>query len=506
MVEVVELEEPGALLVGDLGRSVRRRFRRLRCRDLPAGQAHRAGRTRSGAGAGRRRGRGRGRCQDGRHRSDDGRRDDGPGRGGPLGGGPRRRLAGSARLERRRRARFGVGGDLDRSGGHRGHRRFGLGGRVGRLISDAACAVLDPAGNGCEERAARRAGQAPIGDGFAAVRAPDLAGRRHRSPRVHARRKRASLDGARRSRGIPVPRSAGGGPPERPPPMADRRHGPGRLAPRADGAGQDETPCPQHQECHQGEAGEEPRPWVGEGGADPGPGDRRGRGGGQDDEDERDRRRAVERGRAQGMADGVGDGAPEGPRDRWIAERHAPCRERAEDLADHPRGGDEDGRVRDVADDAPPDRRAGLARKRQLGIRRRHDPCRPEGQRDEERRECDEPHGQDSQGPPIRDGDRALPGDRLVARDVTDERELQGRGGQTATDDPGQDHAGPRDQQEHDAQRETPEHELDDGRAEGVGEPDRGRQDDDRDQEPDDPPADEECRPAPRSTSPGASA
>ncbi len=38
---------------------------------------------------------------------------------------------------------------------------------------------------------------------------------------------------------------------------------------------------------------------------------------------------------------------------------------------------------------------------------------------------------------------RAFPGDRLVARDVTDERELEGRGGQPATDDPGEDRRRP---------------------------------------------------------------
>ena len=49
------------------------------------------------------------------------------------------------------------------------------------------------------------------------------------------------------------------------------------------------------------------------------------------------------------------------------------------------------------------------------------------------------------------------------------------------------------DEQDHQVEREAAEDEPDDGRADRVGEPDRGRQDDDRDQEDDDPTPDQEA-------------
>ena len=138
-----------------------------------------------------------------------------------------------------RRLRQGLG--LDAGGRHRGRIRAACsralapsdGASLAEALARAATPATDASSvphDGHERR--------PSGTDSPQSGQPILRGSTsiHLGPRPA--RDRAWLHGARPSRGIPVPRSAGRGPPERPLSACDRVHRPGRLAPRADRPGE----------------------------------------------------------------------------------------------------------------------------------------------------------------------------------------------------------------------------------------------------------------------------
>ena len=264
-------------------------------------------------------GTGRGRhegARAGRHRPHHGRRHERRCDARSLGDRPRRRSGfGAARLERGRRpwltAATAVGAGSVVAVAAATPTSIGVVDGRGRGRGVARCA-----GDRGEQGAARRARQAPVRDGLAAVGTPDLAGRRHRSPRrPHPTRSTGEPRGCQTVRprsSHPVGRSRT---PRTSPSRWDHGHGPGRLTPRADGRrpGPGRRPTAPRRRPGPRPAPADPGGSV-ERGPEPGPQATAAAAAARDQDQEQPGRRDREQpGRPERVTDRVGDGARERP-------------------------------------------------------------------------------------------------------------------------------------------------------------------------------------------------